>query len=169
MFKLNKNEFNTWQEWIKKIQNLFYLSFSLPLVLFSITFLNYGENPDQSKVIHNNEILNTIVIVLITLVVAISYKVSFGKIKKFQSDNLREKLLCYQTEVNRFLLICNFMMLILTLFYFLSHNQIFALFFAIGLVLLSLEMPHPFKVGRRLKIPKSQLDKLMKGYEIDSI
>ncbi len=61
------------------------------------------------------------------------------------------------------------MMLIITLFYYLSHNKIFELFFALGFVFLSLEMPNPFKVGRRLKIPKSQLDKLMKGDEIDSI
>lgn len=170
MFKISENEFNTWQEYRKKIELSFYLLIILPLTLFVVFFLRYNGKTEHDPLINYTAWLDKGIIVVSIVLLYLFYKEFRSSRKLINRDQSVVKRLCdYYPLAMRFYCKINVLMLIHSLLYGISGNPIYAVSLSLGILVLSLEMPSLLKITGNLRLTKVQLNSMNKGKDLNTI
>lgn len=170
MFKISENEFNTWQEYRKKIELTFYLLIILPLTLFVVFFLRYNGKVPHQSLLNYSYWVDRAIILFSSVLLYMFYKEFRASRKLIVKEQTVAKRLCDYFPLGiRFYLKINCLMLLHSLLYGISGNSVYAVSLSLGILVLSLEMPSLLKISGNLRLTKAQLNSMNKGVEINKI
>lgn len=170
MFKISENEFNTWQEYRKKIELAFYLLIILPLTLFVIFFLRYNGKVEYEPFFNYTPWVDRGIIIVSVILLYMFYNEFRTSRKLINREQTIKKRMCDYFPLGiRFYFKINVLMLLHSLLYGLSGNSMYAISLSLGILVLSLEMPSLIKISGNLRLTKAQLNSMNKGIDINQI